>query len=580
MAEGLLGVLANRTNQAILSLLAVEPMYPRKVGSLLSLPEAEVARRLKHMEGLGVLTSQWSYIGKNVKLYRLATEGFSLRVTPEGLRLEFARAAGEEGPAAMLLTPFAMDIPHPGDFVGRARELALLEGPEPAVVVVGMPGIGKTALLARHAHGLGGRRAVFWHSFCGVESLNWLANRMAVFLARHGRRELLEAVERGAEPADKRELLLRAMDDPSLAFLLDDAHLVQDEAVAQFLTDALQRVRRGKLVVASRQRPRYDPSMTHVRLLELGGLGDEDVARFLETQGLKATPEVLRRVREEVGGHPLALHLLLQTARETRAPLEAVLDRVPEQRLEDYLLEEVYAHLAEDEREVLAHASVFRTLFTLDELRALTRRDPEAALLRLRRRMLVQAFGGEYALHEVVRNFYYQLLKNKRDLHEKAAAQFLAEGTVEGRLESMHHLLAAGRKDRVLVLLEQNLDFREFDFIDAGYRDLYLDVLELYQRGEVQEPRRWALIEDEKGDLRFHRGEVERALAHYGEAHALFRDAKDLERVADVAWKRAMALAKLGRAEEARAVCDEALRGAPGGEPARRLRELRATLKG
>src|SRR5688500_19438987 len=91
--EELVKAISSRTNRAILSLLAVEPTYPRKIGNLIAISEGEAARRLKHMEGLGLVASAWSYVGKNIKLYRLASDRLTLRFRPEGLTLELGHDA-------------------------------------------------------------------------------------------------------------------------------------------------------------------------------------------------------------------------------------------------------------------------------------------------------------------------------------------------------------------------------------------------------------------------------------------------------------------------------------------------------
>ena len=132
----------------------------------------------------------------------------------------------------------------------------------------------------------------------------------------------------------------------------------------------------------------------------------------------------------------------------------------------------------------------------------------------------------------------------------------------------------------MLDLLERNLDLREFDAMDGGYHHLYLGILELFPRDEVRDERRWALIEDEKGDIRLHRGEAERALQHYATALAYFQAAKDAPRITDLAWKRGLALQQLGKVADARAAADEGLRVArAAGVATERLEQLRAELK-
>jgi tetratricopeptide (TPR) repeat protein len=578
VSEELLKVLAHATNRAILNLLAVEPTYPRKIGDLLALPETEVARRLKHMEALGLVGGTWTYIGKNVKLYRLLVRHVLLDLGPEGLRLELVPPDGEAR-RSVLLNPFEATVPAPAQFVGRESELGALAGPEAVVLVEGMAGIGKTSLLALFAQAEAGSRPLFWHSFRGVESLNWLANRLAVFFAQHGHPALLEAIQQNAELADRRELMLQGLDDERWTVVLDDAHRIEDDAVRSFVEDAIERVHRGRLRVAGREPLRRVPSRERVRVLLLAGLTDEEVTRFLRLKEVELAPGLLPRLRDEIGGHPLALNLLLETAREQGQGLERLLDRIPEKNLEEYLLQEIYTVLADDERQFLTLASLFRTSFELGDVAALTSQGLEHALFKLRRRLLVQPYDGRYVLHEIIRNFFYRHLQDKPRLHTKAAGHYLALGTVEGRLEAMHHYLQAGRRDVVLDLLKQNLDLKEFDYIDAGYHHLYLSVLELYSADEVKDPRRWALIEDEKGDIRYHRGEFQKALAHYDEAVAYFEPAQDTERQADLAWKRALALRRLDQLAEAMAACEEGLRLPLTQDQGRqRLEALRAEL--
>lgn len=577
--EDLFKIFSSRTNRSILSLLAVEPTYPRKIGNLLALSEAEVARRLKHMEGLGLVASSWSYVGKNIKLYRLATEKIQIRFAPEGILVDLGRGPAKASPSFTII-PYQPAVPQAEEFVGREAQLELLAGPERVVVVDGMPGIGKTALVASHVRSTADLSQVFWHSFRGLESLGWLVNRFGVFLAQRGNRKLLQAIEQGAELSDKRELLLQNWDDPGFLIVFDDVQRIEDPAVREFIADALERVQRARLIVVGREAPRFHPALPRRRILHLEGMRDPEVARFFEGKGVALSPDDLPKVRREVGGHPLALHLLLEAAHELKVPVQQLLDRIPERNIEDYLLQEVYQTLTEDERQTLFLASVFRSSFTVEDLNALTRRNTEHVLLRLRRRHLAESAGPEYVLHEVIRNFFYKLLKDRAELHAKAAQRYLDRASVEGRLEAMYHFVAAGRRDRVLDLLESNLDLKEFDFIDTGYQNLYFDILSLFTRAEVTDPRRWALIQDEKGDICLHGGDARGALRYYEEAHSILERSTDQERLLDLAWKRGLALEKMGRADEARKVCSAAVEQSHGDSTARkRVEKLLARLK-
>lgn len=566
-------------NRAILSLLAVEPTYPRKIGNLLDLSEAEAARRLRAMEGLGLVEGRWSYVGKNIKLYHLAADHVTLRITPQGVRVELAQGRGG-ATRDYTLVPVPLSIPLADDFIGRTRELAVLDGPERAVVVEGMPGVGTTSLAAHYAQTRRGDRAVFWHSFRGLESLTWLTNRFALFLAQEGDPRLLQQVEKGVDAADARQLLLHALDDARFLIVFDDVHRVEDPAVRSFIADALDHVQKAKVIVTGREAPRFNASKPGRRVLRLGGLRDDEVDAFLRSRNVQVEADLLPKVREEVGGHPLALTLLLQSISDMKVPLRKLLDRIPERNIEDYLLDEVVGGLGEDERTALSLASVFRGAFTDQDLRALSpRKDYAHALAKLRRRLLVHTVGEQYILPEMIRNYFYNLQRDRTDLHAMAAQHYLAKESVEGRIEAMHHLLVAGKRDRVLQLLEENLDLHQFDFVDAGYQELYFGVLGLFKAAEVPDARQWGLIQDEKGDICLHKGDAKAALAFYEDALTHLRKAKDASREHDLSWKMALALEKLDRKAEARRLVGQALKTvADDGPERRRLQELSKRL--
>lgn len=571
MAEDVLKALANPTNQAILSLLAIEPTYPRRVSELLSLGESDVSRRLSRMEKAGLVTSGWQHQdGKNVKAYELVPEAIHVRIGPQGLSIELDTDK-DEPEQRTVVDRLRMRIPEPEGFVGREEELAALSGEEPVVVVEGIAGIGKTSLLAEFAQQRqGDGDPVYYHRFRGTESLTWLAHRLGVFQARHGDRELLEAIEEGAPLTDRRELVLQALESAGQVTVFDTIERIRDEDLQDLITDAIERVREGKLVVAGRQPPRFDPTLDRVRRLRLSGLSDEDAARFFAERGVDLDEEVLATIRERLGGHPLALNLLVEATSGSDEPLDELLAGMPEREIEEYLLGEVHDHLSVPERNVLAHASIFHGPFSREDLEEIYPRNPGGALVKLRRRRLLRDDGGNYRMHSLLRSFFAERLDEPAKLHERAAEHELEKGTLESRLDAMNHLLEAGKRQRVLRLLESDLDLEEFDLIEDGYHNLYLDVLERLDPALITDPRRAALAQDELGDIRFHRGEHEQSLTHYSDAEKRFRAEGEDHRLADLAWKQALALVELDRADEAR---DLVARGLQEHAPDDRTRE-------
>jgi hypothetical protein len=152
-----------------------------------------------------------------------------------------------------------------------------------------------------------------------------------------------------------------------------------------------------------------------VTVMELTGLGPQDAVAVLAEEGVSVPQELEGQLEAELGGHPVALHLFAQVARQQG--LEAILDGRPEQGLTEYLLQEIAQGLTERERVVLGHASIFPVHFTPADVEALGSAGAEAALVTLHKRRLVLQDAGSYRLPEVVRNFFYERLQDKERLH-------------------------------------------------------------------------------------------------------------------------------------------------------------------
>lgn len=573
MSRDRIEAVVNRVNQRILQELAVEPSYARRLAQVIGTAESEISRRLRRLEELGIVESSWEHIGKNVKMYRLVVEEVAVRFDPEGVhvrvtdledRTETERVAGPEREG----------LPETDGFVGRDEELDLLTGEEAVVVVVGMPGIGKSQLLARYARQIPGDRRLLWHRFRGPESLIWLARRIASVAGPELRSRLLERIPQGPEPVELVQAIRDVLDAGDLVLILDDVDRIEDDDLATLVEDLVRDPPPAKVVVAARERPRYDPSREGVAVIRLEGLDDEAVAEVLADHGHDPTDTLLRRIRDEVGGHPLALNLLLEAASGHEGGLDAILDRVPESDLEAYLLDELHDQLSDAERSVLALASLFHDLFTADDLAVLTDRRVEPILFTLRRRSLVLASEEGHRLHETVRNFYYELLEDRASRHAALARHLADRGDLEARLEAMDHWLRAGRPERVFRMIREDLDLEEVDYVGAGYQHLYRRVLDRLDPDDAPDAHTRALVHDEIGDVHLVLGEPDVARDHHEEAWSHFAGDGDEERVADLAWKRALALRDLGETERAVDLCKRGLDSGAEGRARRRLERL------
>ncbi len=212
--------------------------------------------------------------------------------------------------------------------LGRDRERAQIEltlaqarsGRSATLVLVGDPGIGKTALLAHAADQAAGMRLL---SARGIESeaqipfaslfellrpalgmLGQLPKPQAVALEGALALRPAHAQERFAVGAATLTLLAAYADEAPVAVLIDDAHWL-DNPSSQALLFAFRRLVADPIAVVIAVRE-DEPSLidgTDLPKLRIDGLTAEEALTLLDG----VTPEVSARLHDATGGNPLAL---------------------------------------------------------------------------------------------------------------------------------------------------------------------------------------------------------------------------------------------------------------------------------
>lgn len=259
----------------------------------------------------------------------------------------------------------------PPAILGRTGELdrlgALLSnarnGVGSALVVIGDPGIGKTALLDAALDGARGIRVVRSDGYEAESAMPYAAvQRLGTPLADHlgalpARQAAALRIAAGLDEGDPPDrylvglgllsLLAAAGEAEPIAWVVDDAHLVDAESL-----DVLAFVARRlaaepvALVMSSRPDPRVGLVTAGVPALDLGGL-DPLTAVQLLSRSVRGTvdPLLATRIAEETGGNPLAL---IDLGREFGAEqlTESSVSRTPVplgERLEAHYLRQVEA---------------------------------------------------------------------------------------------------------------------------------------------------------------------------------------------------------------------------------------------
>jgi tetratricopeptide (TPR) repeat protein/DNA-binding transcriptional ArsR family regulator len=505
----LLKTLSNKTNLEIINLLKNEPSYPRKISEILGMQEAYISRVLTQLEKLGILCSRWVYRERNVKLYSVDTEEINITFEPEGLKIH-VRTKGERE-ISVSYDAFTFEVPETHMFTGRERELDLLER-SPIIVIEGIAGIGKTYLASKYVQKLQKEgKKIFWHTFTEIDSFHYLINKLSVFLNNVGYSNLLEYIKQEGKDARVLLSLFQQGISDDMGFCFDGFQQVRDKDIVA-LFRLLKNVQ-GKIIITTRERPSFlSISRTDIGEIRLSALSERESLVFLHSRGVPLENGELQNAHHRLGGHPLILDMFCEAVREKRAA--DLLESLPVDRVEDYLWSEIVEKFSESERQLVECLSMLRVPASPSILNQIYKSGRFWTILRgLEKRMIIKKQNGNYVLPSMIKEFTYQKVPHKEELHKQIAPQYLAEGTPEGLLEAMYHFLQAGDQERAAEIVAQP---RDVDLIERGYLSSYMELLKQFSKSDVS-PEHWCSITYAKGRVLVLYGDLKNALTEFSE---------------------------------------------------------------
>lgn len=406
--------------------------------------------------------------------------------------------------------------------VGRRAEIDSLKrrlrqaGPKPAFIsLVGMGGIGKTALATAAAHEMAAEQ-VFPD---GIVWLNgWEQTSLGAVMA-----ELADALklEVGQQKlAQQRRALAFHLADRKALIVLDNFETVEDgQAVAEFLAGLPVPV-----LVTGRQ---WAPGS---QVIELDSLAAEAAVRLF--QAASGLPEAdlgqaaVELCTTDLGGHPLAIQVVGALAAAgldvaelrdymRQSPLEVLGETAGEaKRSVVDALRLSYHRLSGLAQAVLVRASVFAADFDLAALAALSpehsRLQQVKALRELTERsLLAQLSRQRYRLHPVTRQFAYTLLDDATACHRRAAAHFMTEAGADW-LAALEQLVCAGDVAQAAEILPDHVG----EWIGSGQAARALRQVERLDTAKLDQADCLAMREAQ-GDLLALLGYSDKAMQAY-----------------------------------------------------------------
>lgn len=315
------------------------------------------------------------------------------------------------------------------EYLNRLLPIVTTPGPPWLISIEGLGGIGKTALagaLLRHPD--------LMHPFA---ELAWVSAKPQDFhpglgLADNPRAALSPAAlvdallaqlwpdqPQPASPIERQMLLSRLLKERPTLVVIDNLETIADyETLLPLLS---QLASPGKFILTSRHSLRQ---VSHVYCCPLSALSLADSLAFIRSQGhsrsidllTTATDADLTRIFEVVGGHPLALKLVI--GQLSALPLAQVLDNLKSatagqeaDQFYTYIYWQVWQMLTPSGQQLLLMMPLVPN-GTFDQLLALSQLDPvdlSQAIQQLARLSLLQIGGSlavpRYAIHRLTETF-------------------------------------------------------------------------------------------------------------------------------------------------------------------------------
>jgi WD40 repeat protein/transcriptional regulator with XRE-family HTH domain len=381
-----------------------------------------------------------------------------------------ALPATEPPPGPQLEWGEALAVP---TFYGREQELATLlrwvveEGCQ-LVSVLGMGGMGKSALAVRAMQQLAGHFAVvLFRSLRDAPDCSALLDDCLSVLSPQPLGIVPQSLER------RLSLLLEYLRSRRVLLVLDNLEVLLEEgdvrghlrpgfeAYGHLLRQVAQTAHQSCLLLTSREKPaglrRLEGSRTPVRSLPLSGLDAAACEQLLAEHEVSGSQEERTRLREIYAGNPLALRIVAETIADLfggeisqfLSGGTTIFGSIAE------LLDEQWVRLSPLEQTVLYWLAILREPVTLDDLLTvlvspLAHVQVLEAVDGLRRRSLIERGqrAGSFTLHSVVLEYVTSRLVT-------TASEEIGQGRLLRLRE--HGLSQAGAREYVRQTQERRL---------------------------------------------------------------------------------------------------------------------------
>lgn len=322
--------------------------------------------------------------------------------------------------------------------------------------------------------------------------------------------------------------------------ILEDRSFI-DKGLENLFFSLHNNTHESKILITSRIIPMFKNGGSLIDLnkgedkQKLEGLTIEFAIDFLVQSGFKETDtDQLKVLAERVGGHPLALYLLVSLSKSYSVDdilRETILFQDEKGAIKN--TRRLFDKLAGNEKKLLERISVYREPVKLQAITEMRTQDIPVNSIRnlIEKSLLETDNAGKYWLHPLIKEFSYEDLENKEETHSCAAKYYKSlipqgkpytKNLIQPVIEAHYHYCKARKYDEAAsFILDSN--FNKL-LNDEGYSRKLIETYELMLPEEDSkgnsffEKQTYGDILSNLGNARRYIGEPRKAIKHYNEA--------------------------------------------------------------
>jgi len=414
-------------------------------------------------------------------------------------------------------------------FVGRKEELAELGQlfeTQPITLITGMAGIGKTTLADQFIKSLKNLK-IHRYSFKEA-SLDDFFSKLGQFFSAQEYPRFAEFIKDSKYSFEEiAQHALRILNNEKFALFIDDFQKANTEQVNSIFALFQAKLEKSRIVIMSRERPLFLREVP-MKLKPLEGLKEHESLELLRKLASNRKDEELVKIHRKVDGHPKALELFAISL--NYLSLKDLLEKKFGKEAAPYLIQELWNEISKDEKKLLSRYAVFRKPEKFEALQFIyNKRNLEEVLKFVINKYLLEFEDPCYKMHQIVAEFAYSMLKNKKKYH-KNAFKFYKNHLIsaENRLEAIYHLIKAEKIKDAAHLTHKEAG----ELIAHGYASKLSEFLSRFKEEELGK-RDWVSICINKGFIHWLHGELNEALNEYEKALATSKKIRYKKGIAD-----------------------------------------------